>query len=119
MTGQGTERIFGVEPAAVTAAAHRLTGHAEALAQAAGTLGSAVAEARDLPGGRLCTALRDGAAQVGTALDGEAAAVDVCAGDLHSFVAAVTGAEAASATSLAGGSGNGSGSGDGSTGTGE
>lgn len=103
MTGQGTERIFGVEPAAVTAAAHRLTGHAEALAQAAGTLGSAVAEARDLPGGRLCTALRDGAAQVGTALDGEAAAVDVCAGDLHSFVAAVTGAEAASATSLAGG----------------
>jgi uncharacterized protein YukE len=115
MTGQGTERIFGVEPAAVTAAAHRLTGHAEELAQAAGTLGSAVAEARDLPGGRLCTALRDGAAQVGTALDGEAAAVDVCAGDLHSFVAAVTGAEAASAASLAGG-GRGGSSGSGSTG---
>ncbi|MDN6437977.1 hypothetical protein [Corynebacterium nuruki] len=115
MTGQGTERIFGVEPAAVTAAAHRLTGHAEELTQAAGALGGAVAEARDLPGGRLCTALRDGAAQVGTALDGEAAAVDVCAGDLHSFVAAVTGAEAASAASLAGGGRSGS-SGSGSTG---
>jgi hypothetical protein len=115
MTGQGTERIFGVEPATVTAAAHRLTGHAEALSQAASALGGAVAGARDLPGGRLCNALRDGAAQVGTALDGEAAAVDVCAGDLHSFVAAVTGAEAASAASLAGGGRSGS-SGSGSTG---
>lgn len=111
-TGQDATTVFGVEPASVTAAAQALADHAEKLAHAAGTFGGAVPEAKDLPGGRLHGALRDGASRFSGALDGEAVAVDVCAGDLHSFVAAVSDAEAASARSLSGSGGNSGGGGE-------
>jgi hypothetical protein len=105
MTGQGAGHVFGVDLTSVTTTADKLSGHAETLTTTARKINGTVPEARDLPGGRLHAALRDGATRISEAVDGEAVAVDVCATDLHSFITAVDATESGSAESLAGGRG--------------
>ncbi|HIW92585.1 MAG TPA: hypothetical protein H9870_13110 [Candidatus Corynebacterium avicola] len=96
------EHVFGIEPREVRTVARAMGGEARTLTSAASDIHGGVPPAASLPGGCATAAATAGAGRVGDAVTGEAAVVEVVGRDLHSFVDAVTDAEAGSSLAFAG-----------------